>query len=138
MIIYADATELNAVFSNLINNAKEAYTDEIGVVHMMCEIIDDTCVISIRDFGRGIPQQILDKIGNEEITHNKVNGEGIGLFHAYNSLRSWGGRVEIESAIGKGTTVRLIFPYILRGSFSSDSNPHTSISESLHERQQAE
>lgn len=138
VIIYADETELNAVFSNLINNAKEAYTDEFGVVHMMCEVIDDTCVISIRDFGCGIPQQILEKIGNEEITHNKVNGEGIGLFHAYNSLRSWGGRVEIESAIGEGTTVRLIFPYILRGSFASDSNPPTSISESLHERQQAE
>jgi signal transduction histidine kinase len=123
VIIYADETELNAVLSNLINNAMEAYPENIGVVHITCEIIDDTCVISIRDFGCGIPQQILEKIGNEEITHNKVNGEGIGLFHAYNSLRSWGGRVEIESAIGKGTTVRLIFPYILRGSFASDSNP---------------
>ncbi|MBK7845495.1 MAG: hypothetical protein IPJ71_17760 [Bdellovibrionales bacterium] len=41
VIIYADETELNAVFSNLINNAKEAYTDEFGVVHMMCEVIDD-------------------------------------------------------------------------------------------------
>lgn len=121
VIIYADSSEFGAVIANLINNAMEAYAERVGVVHIICEMLNNTCVISVKDHGCGIPPQILERIGNEEVTYNKVHGQGIGLYHAYNCLKSWGGKVEIESSIGNGTTVKLIFPYLLRGNFATES-----------------
>lgn len=108
--ISADPTELKAVISNLINNALESYSTDPTVIHVSGECGDQGCIVSVADRGRGIPPEILSKIGCEEVTFGKDEGQGIGLLHAFRVVESWGGNIKIESTVGEGTAVRVIFP----------------------------
>lgn len=111
-IVAVDRTEFGAVLSNLINNAIEAYFSEPKAVHIVCDSADSICNIAIKDFGRGIPPEIVDKLGREEVTLGKLNGQGIGVLHAFKTIGAWGGKVKIESVVGFGTTVTLSFPCV--------------------------
>ncbi len=113
-IVSADPSELNAVISNLINNATESYIEKIGLVYVIGDCSDNSCTITIKDMGRGIPPNVLEKIGHEEVTSGKDAGQGIGLLHAYKVVGSLGGRISIDSTIGTGTTVKITLPCVAK------------------------
>lgn len=101
--------EFRRMISNLVNNAVEALGDK-GVVDVRLAHEDKTIVLTISDDGKGIPPEILAKLGRRGETHGKTGGSGLGLFHARSTAESWGGSLVITSAPGKGTTVTIKLP----------------------------
>jgi signal transduction histidine kinase len=103
--------EFQRVVSNLINNAIEAATERPRVVVAYFET-DNRPSLSISDNGNGIPADVLGKLGESEISIGKTgvgSGSGLGLFHAFTTIRNMGGTLSIESQVGKGTTVTIQF-----------------------------
>jgi len=101
--------EFKRVFSNLVNNAVEALGDD-GAVKVELDSKENQILIRVCDNGKGIPPEILAKLGQRGETHGKPGGSGLGLYHAKTSVESWGGSFAIKSEVGKGTTATVILP----------------------------
>lgn len=101
--------EFKRVLSNLINNSVEALGEK-GSVTVFLTSEDGFIYLAVRDDGKGIPSQILAKLGRRGESHGKKGGLGLGLNHAKTCAESWGGTLKIESEIEKGATVTLILP----------------------------
>jgi signal transduction histidine kinase len=71
----------------------------------------DNALLTIRDQGQGIPEDIRDKVFNLYFT-TKKGGSGIGLAMAYRVVQLHHGSLEFHSAPGEGTTFYLRFPLI--------------------------
>lgn len=101
-------TDFNRVLSNLINNSVDALSS--GQIVVTLASIDNDVVITVKDNGAGIPKEILSKIGKFGVSYGKTGGLGLGLYHAKNTIESWGGKFEIESELGAGTTNKIYLP----------------------------
>ena len=101
--------ELQRLLSNLVNNSVEAFKGP-GTVTVGLSALNGKVLIEVKDDGKGIPPEILVKLGQKGETHGKADGNGLGLYHARTTVEGWGGVFKIESAIGKGTTVLLELP----------------------------
>ncbi|MCX5791296.1 MAG: HAMP domain-containing sensor histidine kinase [Elusimicrobia bacterium] len=101
--------EFSRMLSNLINNGVEAL-DRGGSVILGLSHEKDRIAITVRDDGRGIPPEILARLGQMGETHGKAGGSGLGLFHARTTVESWGGSLALCSEAGKGTTLTLTLP----------------------------
>ena len=105
--INGDEQALEQLFLNLLLNAVQE-TDSGGRVTAAVTIGDDA-VVSITDTGHGIPQDALDKVFEPFFT-TKPEGAGLGLAIAWRTAAAHGGRLSIESALGRGTTVEVGLP----------------------------
>ncbi|EKD51579.1 MAG: Sensor protein [uncultured bacterium] len=101
--------EFKRVLSNLINNAVEAF-DENGQVAIRMKSVRDVVVIVIEDNGKGIPKEIIPKLMNQGVSFGKEKGQGLGLYHAHETIKSWGGDVKVDSEVGKGTNITITLP----------------------------
>ncbi len=101
--------EFRRMLSNLVNNSVEALGVK-GAVEVRLAHEDKTIVLTVSDNGKGIPPEILAKLGQRGETHGKSGGSGLGLFHARTTAESWGGGLTIASTPGKGTTVTVRLP----------------------------
>lgn len=113
-VIYADALKTKQVLLNLLSNAIK-YNKPGGAVTIGCDQQgQDQLMISISDEGRGIAPDSLQKIFNpfERLGAGDtgIEGVGIGLCITKRLIQAMGGRIEVESAVGKGTTFRIYFP----------------------------
>jgi len=105
---------------NVVKNAQEASHDarpvEIGIAS-----IGDECVIEVKDSGTGMLPDVLQRACEPFFTTKQPGqGMGLGLFLSRTVLARLGGRIELDSAVGRGTTVRLILP--TRGEAVADSS----------------
>jgi len=107
-IVYADAEEMTRVLNNLILNAHEASTG--GSIRLRTKCEADQIVICVADTGKGIPKEFMEKELFQPFHTTKGDGLGIGLFQSKKILEAHGGKIEVQSTIGKGTEVRLILP----------------------------
>ena len=72
---------------------------------------DNQLVISIRDYGVGIPKKVRDKLFKEMITTKGKNGTGLGLYMSYSTIRAhFNGSMNVESEEGKGSTFSIVLP----------------------------
>jgi signal transduction histidine kinase len=95
---------LNQVFMNLLVNAGHA-VEKGGRIHIRTRMVDGRAEIRISDNGCGIPEEIRSRIFDPFYTTRDVGkGTGLGLNVAYNIIESHGGSIEVESAVGEGTT----------------------------------
>jgi signal transduction histidine kinase len=101
--------EFRRMLSNLLNNAVEALGDK-GTVTIGLTREDRHIVLTVSDNGKGIPPEILTKLGQRGETHGKQGGSGLGLFHARTTAENWGGSLTITSELGKGTAVTINLP----------------------------
>jgi len=101
--------ELQRLLSNLVNNSVEAFEKD-GTVIIGLSAPDGKVLIEVKDNGKGIPPEILAKLGQKGETHGKANGNGLGLYHARTAVEGWGGNLRIESAPGTGTAVIIELP----------------------------
>jgi len=102
-------SEFKRVVSNLINNAVEALPGK-GRVTVRLSADEGWIVLRVRDNGKGIPAEVLGRLGQRGETHGKPGGSGLGLYHAKTNIAGWGGVLEISSESGKGTTVTMRLP----------------------------
>ena len=102
--------EFKRVLSNLVNNAVEALAERPGRVLVTLTSRQKQAVLSVKDDGKGIAAEVLAKLGERGASHDKAEGFGLGLHHARACAESWGGRLELSSEPGKGTTAALHLP----------------------------
>ena len=123
--VLINKTELKQVITNLCKNAEQAFEGNSGniTITMRSEkltnsqrtkfdvIASEFLVISIADNGKGIPKDHLEKIFEPLFTTKNVGeGTGLGLSIVMGIIKSWGGAIEVESVLGKGTTFNLYIP----------------------------
>lgn len=98
------------VFTNLFVNAAYAIPDKGEIRIKTCQQGRTIC-IEISDTGVGIPEKDIKKIFDPFFTTKDVGkGTGLGLSIVYNLVTQAGGDIEVESAVGKGTTFKIILP----------------------------
>lgn len=105
--------EVQRAISNLIDNAVESIQHSHGKVTVAIETTRNHVNIQISDNGKGIPKNIISKIGTRGFSFGKSTGEsgsGLGVFHAKSVVESHGGDFQISSIQEKGTTVILRLP----------------------------
>jgi signal transduction histidine kinase len=105
--INGDEAALEQLFLNLLLNAVQE-TESGGRVSAVVRVEDDA-VVSIADTGRGIAQGALDRVFEPFYT-TKPDSAGLGLAIAWRTAAAHGGRITIESALGRGTTVDVALP----------------------------
>lgn len=107
--VAANQSELKRALSNLIDNAVEA-SPPLGRVLIRVATEDPHVLLSVSDVGKGIPTEILPRLGEQGFTHDKPGGSGLGLYHARTFLAQCGGTLAIRSEFGVGTTVEIKLP----------------------------
>lgn len=111
-----DRVEFQRVISNLMNNAIEALENR-GRVIVTVDTRGKKAMIQIQDNGRGIPPQILAKLGELGLSHGKdgaESGSGLGVHHAFQFAKKFGGELKFDSQSGQGTTVTLLLPLVAK------------------------
>lgn len=113
-IIHGDVNSLVQVINNMISNAIQAYN---GKPEQNIDLIvekepsNNHLIISIQDYGSGIPKNVKDKLFKEMITTKGKNGTGLGLYMSYSTIRAhFNGNMTVESEEGKGTTFKIVLP----------------------------
>src|SRR6266481_3627155 len=103
-----DADLVKQAILNIVLNGVQAMP-EGGTLRLATRRDGDGALITVRDQGPGIPEEIRDKVFNLYFT-TKKNGSGIGLAMAYRVVQLHHGSVEFTSITGRGTTFYLRFP----------------------------
>jgi signal transduction histidine kinase len=107
-ILAADSGKLRQVLLNVLLNAHQSIDGE-GTVSVSASPEGPDQIISVRDTGCGIPAEALDRVFWPFYT-TKEKGTGLGLAVAAQIMESHGGALEVESAVGKGSTFRIRLP----------------------------
>ena len=103
--------ELNQVFMNLFVNASHAIGAARGTITLRTRVQGDDVVVEVADNGSGIAPQDLGRIFDPFFTTKAVGkGTGLGLSLSYGIVKRHGGRIEVESELGVGTTFRVVLP----------------------------
>ena len=115
--VAAIGNQLQQVLMNLLINARQAMKDGgrlvIGLQH---EAKESRAALSVRDFGSGIPQEKLRKIFEPYFStksgpdESGKGGTGLGLSTCKNIIETHGGKIRVESTVGKGTCFTLLLP----------------------------
>ncbi len=102
---------INQVFMNILSNAIQAIKDK-GIITITTKRKDNEMVcISIKDDGKGIPKENLNRIFDPFFTTKPVGkGTGLGLSISYNIVKEHHGRIKAESEPGKGTCFEIQLP----------------------------
>jgi two-component system NtrC family sensor kinase len=120
--VFADLIELEQVLVNLINNSMHAMKDG-GQISIAAKRSADEVTLSVRDEGAGIPIDDLDRIFQPFFTTKPVGeGTGLGLSVCYGIVRSWGGVITADSAVGRGTTMTIRLPIPASGGTTEDKH----------------
>jgi len=103
--------ELQRLLSNLVNNSVESFGDG-GTASVSLSANENKVFIRVSDNGKGIPQEILAKLGRKGETHGKSEGTGLGLYHARKRIEMWGGTMQITSDPDRWTAVSAELPRV--------------------------
>ena len=107
--VLCNTTELREVFTNIINNALDAMPDG-GRLSFSTSSNEDTVFIRISDTGIGMSGDVKKNIFDPFFTTRRPQGTGLGLSISYGVIMRHGGKIEVESEEGKGTTFNLSLP----------------------------
>jgi len=123
-LIRADRDRLSQVLINVLDNAVK-FTPEGGTVSLSAAPASgNEVVVKIADTGIGIPRDEIPRLGErfyrvDKTRSRELGGTGLGLSIVKHLMTAHKGRMEIESQLGRGTTVSLYFP--IAGNPSPDS-----------------
>jgi len=112
--VYADRNMLGTVLRNLLSNALK-FTRREGKITLLAEKTPENIVVSITDNGVGISAQDIDKIFDKaqlfsSIGTNEEKGTGFGLKLCQEFVEKHGGKIWVESEVGKGTVFYFSLP----------------------------
>lgn len=112
--LLGDRDRLGQVFTNLISNAIK-YSPGTESVEIDLSAAEDTLTVHVHDHGMGIPRELRDKIFDRfyRVTDPKrqaIPGLGMGLYIVAEIIKHHGGKIAVESEVGKGSTFTVILP----------------------------
>jgi signal transduction histidine kinase len=117
--VECDPAQVNQVFMNLLANACDAVAGG-GSIWVKTSAAADTVTVEIRDDGVGMAPEVVGRIFDPFFTTKDVGGGmGLGLAITHGVVAAHGGRIEVESAPGKGSTFRVVLP-VATGAASLD------------------
>jgi signal transduction histidine kinase len=113
-VVRGDPVRLGQAIDNLISNAVK-FTPRDGRVTVTLSVADGEAMVAVVDTGVGIPADELELLFGRffrasTATRNAVPGVGLGLTITKAIVTAHGGRVDVESAVGVGTTFRVVLP----------------------------
>jgi two-component system, NtrC family, sensor kinase len=104
-------SQINQVFLNLITNAVQALPATGGAITLTTRAQAEGVVVEVADNGKGIPPEILPKIFDPFFTTKEAGkGTGLGLSISYKIVEQHGGRIKVDSVVGKGTRFTVWLP----------------------------
>jgi PAS domain S-box-containing protein len=109
--IKADATEIQQIVMNLVINGAESFGPAGGTLRVSTGAAPDGVYVEVQDTGCGMDEATKLKIFDPFFT-TKFTGRGLGLAAVSGIVRRLKGHLELESAPGKGSTFRVIFPAV--------------------------
>ena len=107
--VQGNAIHFEEIFLNLIRNACQAMEDTGGAITIKGTSDSDSVYISVHDTGPGIAKENLKTVFGAFYT-TKKEGMGMGLYLIDNIVKTFGGRLELESEPGKGCTFTVVLP----------------------------
>jgi two-component system, OmpR family, phosphate regulon sensor histidine kinase PhoR len=119
LTFHADGTRLEEVLHNLLDNAVK-FSRENGQIHLRATRRGSDMVLSVADYGIGIGKEHLPRIFErfyraDKARSRELGGTGLGLAIVKHIAQLHGGRVEADSELGRGTTIRVVLPETPRG-----------------------
>lgn len=144
--VEGDAAQLRQILINLVNNANEAISDQGGVIHLRTGKVflaeemsaslphqqleaGDYVFLEVEDTGIGMAEETLVRIFDPFYT-TKFTGRGLGLAAVLGVVRAHRGGIFLESAEGKGTSIRILLPFY-EGKGLADNQPPSALGESV-------
>jgi signal transduction histidine kinase len=107
--VRTDPEQIGRVFNNIISNAIQAMNGKTGELNISSEGDDNQVAIKFKDTGCGIPEENLQKIF-EPLFTTKPKGIGLGLAISRRLVEQNGGKMEVASRVGEGTTFTIKLP----------------------------
>jgi PAS domain S-box-containing protein len=108
------AGQFRRSLSNLINNAVDASASrDDGLITIKVTADAQSVGVAIQDNGKGMSSGLIEKmLDRQNFTHGKVQGHGLGLQQVWSTLDYNQGKIDVDSILGKGTTIQLTFPRV--------------------------
>lgn len=119
LLIEADPSHIYRIINNLVSNAL-SYTEAGGVVQLSLQKDTGTAMLTIADTGQGMSEEdaahAFDRFWRKDKSRQRKDGGGYGLGLAIvqQLVLVNGGKIKLESKLGKGTMVRLVFPSLIK------------------------
>ena len=126
--IFGDPTEIHQIVINLCNNASHAMKETGGILKVEISEVSlnedsafryealspgDFVRLTVKDSGEGITPDVLENVFEPYFTTKEFGeGNGMGLSVVYGLVKKCKGAIKIDSIVGKGTTVEVLFPKI--------------------------
>jgi signal transduction histidine kinase len=109
--ILVDPAKMRQVLVNLVQNAAEAMPESGGTVSVMGGAFpaEGAIVLTVKDDGPGIPAEQMQQLFEPFFT-TKFSGTGLGLTISKSLVEQHGGRIEVSSEVGRGTSFLIILP----------------------------
>ncbi len=108
--VMVDRHMIEQVLMNLVLNAVQAMTDG-GKLTIRTSVVEGVCLIEVCDTGSGIPPAVLPRIFDPFFSTNREGeGTGLGLSVSLGIVERHGGKILVDSEVGKGTIFTLCFP----------------------------
>ena len=115
--VQLDPGQLELALLNLVRNAADATADHGSItIRTTAHHVDgtegqQTVEIAVSDTGTGMPLEVAERATTSFFTTKpEGQGTGLGLWMVKRFVASCGGKLDIDTAVGRGTTVRLVFP----------------------------
>lgn len=142
-VIKADGVHIKQILTNLVSNAVEAIGQKEGEISLKIEAMSAAEIgtsrvfpldwdpdagsyacLSVSDTGCGMDEETQERIF-EPFFSTKFTGRGLGMPVTLGLVRSYGGSIIVESRLGRGSSVRLVFPMSEKGALPSlHEEPH--------------
>lgn len=106
---YGNESELTEALVNMILNSVDAIEEE-GTIYVDAARIGEQAVITIKDNGIGMTEEVKNRIFTPYYTTKKEKGTGLGLSTAFKTVNEMGGIIEVKSKAGEGTEFKITVP----------------------------
>ena len=105
-------SQINQVFLNLVSNAAQATPETGGTIRLATRRVGtDLVAVDVEDDGHGIPPEVLPRIFDPFFTTKEIGkGTGLGLSISYRIVQQHGGRIDVQSEVGKGARFTVTLP----------------------------
>ena len=111
-VLKGNINSLVQVINNMISNAIQAYDGKPdNKIDLILKKENNNIIISVKDYGCGLPDEVQKKLFKEMITTKGKNGTGLGMFMSYSTIKGhFNGDITFETEVNKGTTFNVILP----------------------------